>query len=508
MRERSCLLSSSSPRGVGRLTAILLALAAAASPVAARAGTDLMPMLRQATERVSADDCAGALKLFDKAVRDPAFAALDPSVRFSTAQLGANCGEALADEAAMQRYALLGSPLDTRVGFLWGLRLWSDLKRDDAAGAVATMEGMAATNPAALDAMPLGSIDDVHHLVEEAGKPDLLDRLLVVLTDSTYQPDDPLGGKGYYLFQRAERLAQAGDQRTAGVLLQRIEEGDLLMQAAVHPNLAPLLPADIDFRAARERELERAREIAASHMHSLGAVVAIAQHLRRLGRPEEAVATLEAFAPEGALAGSYSDRDVQTRWFWDEMARNLRRAGRPEQAVAALARGLGASQDGGPNVDQGINLVFLHVRYGQPAAALAAAKTVGLDNKDLSAFGLMELRAGQGCARALSGDRAGLADDIAYARSHATEHPLALLHLLACAGDLDGAAAALVTGLDDPAERAGMLLLLSDYDAAHASMPLLPLERALPVLKQRPDVQAAIRRAGGTRRFPLQADEL
>lgn len=506
MRERSCLSSSWRPRGAGRVIAVLLA--AAMIPTAVYAETDLLPMLRQASERAAADDCPGALKLFDKAVRDPGFAALDASVRFSTAQLGASCGQALSDEAAMHRYALLGSPLDTRVGFLWGLRLWSDLKRDNAGDAVATLEGMAATNPAALEAMPMVSIDDLHSLVEKSGNPDLLDRLLVVLTAPAYQPDDPLGGKGYYLFQRAERLAQAGDRKTAGTLLQRIEEGDLLMQAAVHPQLATLLPADIDFRVARERELERAREIAASHVHSLGAGVAIAQHLRALGRSEEAIATLEAFAPEGALAGSYADRVGQTSWFWEEMARNLRRAGRPEGAIAALTRGVGTSQDGGPNVGPGINLVFLHVRYGQPAAALAAAKAVGLDNKNLSAFGVMELHAGQGCARALSGDRAGLAEDMAYAGSHGAEHPQALLHLLACAGDMDATAAALVTMLDDPAERVGMLLLLGDYDAAPAAMPLLPLEKALPALKQRPDVQAAIRRAGGTRRFPLQADEL
>lgn len=506
MRERSCLSSSGRPRGAGRLIAVLLA--AAMIPTAVYAETDLLPMLRQASERAAADDCPGALKLFDKAVRDPGFPALEPSVRLSTAQLGASCARTISDDEALRRYVLVGSPLDTAIGSLWGLRLWLDLKRSDVAEAVATLEGMAATNPAALDAMPTDSIDEIHRLAKLSGKVDLRDRLLVILTAPTYHPNDPIWSADYYLFQRAERLAEAGQQSVAGDLLQRISEGDLLMRAAIHPRLRGLLPADTDFRAARERELERSREIAASHMHSLGSVIAIARNLRELGRFEEAVVTLEAFTPEGTLADSYHDRAEQLPWFWDEMARNLRGLGRTEQAVVALTRGAQLPENGGPNVSQRINLIFLHVRYGQPAAALTLAGQLEQEGGSLSPFGAMELRAGQGCARALSGDDAALADDIDYARAHSTEHSLALLHLLACAGNLDAAAAALVTALDNPETRAAMLLLLSDYDPLPVSMPLLPLEKALPALKQRPDIQAAIQRAGGTRRFPLQADEL
>lgn len=506
MRERSCLSSSGRPRGAGRLIAILLAVAVI--PTAVHAATDLLPMLRQATGRVAADDCPGALKLFDRAIRDPGFAALDPPVRLSTAQLGASCARTLADDEALRRYVLVGSPLDTAAGSLWGLRLWLDLKRSDVAEAVATLEGMAATNPPALDAMPADSIAKIHRLAKQSGKADLLDRLLVILAAPTYHPDDPLGGADYYLFHRAERLAQAGEQSAAGALLQRISEGDLLMRAAVHPQLRKLLPAYTDFRAVRERELERSREIAASHVHSLGAVIAIARNLRELGRFEEAVVTLEAFTPEGRLADSYDDRAEQLPWFWDEMARNLRGLGRAEQAVVALTRGAQLPENDGPNVSQRINLIFLHVRYAQPAAALVLAGQLEREGESLSPFGAMELRAGQGCARALSGDAAALADDIAYAKAHSTEHSLAFLHLLACAGKLDAAAAALVTALDNPETRAAMLLLLSDYDPLPVSMPLLPLEKALPPLKQRPDIQAAIQRAGGTRRFPLRADEL
>lgn len=506
MRERSCLSSSWRPRVAGRVIAILLAVAMI--PTAVHAATDLLPMLRQATGRVAADDCPGALKLFDRAIRDPAFAGLDASVRFSTAQLGARCADRLSDADAIRRYALLGSPLDTKAGFLWKLRFWSDLQRSDPIGAVATLEGMAATNPAALDAIPIGSIDHAYDLVQDTDKPDLMERLLVVLTAPTYQPEDPLGGKAYYLFERAERLAEAGDQKAAGAMLKLIDKSDLLMEAAVHPRLRALLANDLDFRAVRERELERSREIAASHMHSLGAVVAIARHLRALGRFEEAVATLEAFAPERTPADSYADRAEQLPWFWDEMARNLRLAGRREQAVAALSRGAELPEDGGPNASQRLNLIFLQVRYGQPTAALSSASALERDKKGLSAYGAMELRAGRGCARALSGDTVGLAEDVDYARVHAKDHVVARLHLLACVGDLDAAAAALVIALDDPVDRVPALLLLSDYDGMPASVPLLPLERALTALKQRPDVRTAIERAGGTRRFPLQADEL
>jgi len=73
---------------------------------------------------------------------------------------------------------------------------------------------------------------------------------------------------------------------------------------------------------------------------------------------------------------------------------------------------------------------------------------------------------------------------------------------------MDGAAAATIRRLDDPERRAGALLQLSDYDPPPANGSHDPIDLRLGDLKHRPDVRAAIGRAGGTRRFIVRSGAL
>ncbi len=74
--------------------------------------------------------------------------------------------------------------------------------------------------------------------------------------------------------------------------------------------------------------------------------------------------------------------------------------------------------------------------------------------------------------------------------------------------DLDGAAATIIRQLEDPDRRTAALVDLSDFDDPPAVLPVDPIEVNLKKVKARPDVQAAIARAGGTRRIHLQNEEL
>jgi hypothetical protein len=166
-----------------------------------------------------------------------------------------------------------------------------------------------------------------------------------------------------------------------------------------------------------------------------------------------------------------------------------------------------AKESGEPNVSQLINLAEAQIWFGKPADAL---KTLQPFEKSMpvSPYGELEMRMARGCAQSLAGNKAAAEADRAYIAAREKEHPEALTDLLMCLGDVDGAAAAFIRRLDDPARRLDALVQLSDYDPLPPAVPVNPLFAHLDSIRQRPDVKAAIARAGGTRRIHLLPNEL
>lgn len=115
----------------------------------------------------------------------------------------------------------------------------------------------------------------------------------------------------------------------------------------------------------------------------------------------------------------------------------------------------------------------------------------------------MLYRRARACALHLSGRGGEGAQDVEYVRSHEKDAPAAVTDLYLCLGDMEAAAASAIGRLDDPELRAEMLLELSDFDLAPPPMQTDRTAQNLQILKKRPDVQAAMKRAGGTRRFNI-----
>ncbi|RYZ99289.1 MAG: hypothetical protein EOO68_12580, partial [Moraxellaceae bacterium] len=131
---------------------------------------------------------------------------------------------------------------------------------------------------------------------------------------------------------------------------------------------------------------------------SLFVVLEVAHYLRELGRPEEALATLEAANPEGPLAAAFADLGEQRNWWWDGIARTYQMLGRYDEAVAAFRKGIDANENGSLNVSQTINLGHAHLRFGHPVDALASAAAFDSGKYSASPYGEMELRLVRGCA--------------------------------------------------------------------------------------------------------------
>lgn len=404
-------------------------------------------------------------------------------------------------------HALRGTGLEHASDRLWHLRLAmeSDSKRYEAA--VASVEAMSQGRGAALNSVPVRWMWNIHNALKDAGSTALRMRLLQVLASDFYAPDELYGDNDWFELRYAKELAAAGENEKAGVLIIRLRDPSAIADASVDPRLRGFVPAELDVRALAEAQLIRHREAIARDPDRLDPLIDAASDLRRLGRPQEAVELLRGVSDRVEQAGAFKDREDKLNWYWDALGRSYEMLGRYDEMVAAFTKGAQQAEESNPNVSQVINLAHAQYGLGRGDDSLRTI-AVFADGRKGSPYGEMEMRLARGCANAVAGRPAEAAADLAFAREHEKDHPEALADLYLCLGDMDGAAAAFIRRLEDPDRRADALLQLSDYDDPPAARPAHPIHSRLKTLKSRPDVKAAIEKAGGTRRFRLQRGEL
>jgi tetratricopeptide (TPR) repeat protein len=452
-----------------------------------------------------ADQCTHGEPAIQPVMSRHDFSALPEGLRGYIFYIAAFCAVHAKNYDAAYDLSVRGTKASGDEPNAWRQRLGiaGESKRNE--DVVVTLEEMATQAPTALNQLPFRWLGYLYgELRDEAP---LRRRMLVVLTAPGFEPVEPLAFGDHYKSQLAGILVDEGKTKEATTLVSRITVPTMLVSTSLDPRLRPLLPAGFNARAATERFLATLRDLSASHTGSLAVVLEVATTLRQLGRPEEALATLQAVDPEGPRAAKFNDLDDQRIWWWDGLARTHQLLGRYDDAVTAFRHAAQQQEDGGKNVSQTINLGHAQIRFGRPGDALKTIAAFEMGGYNASPYGLMELALVRGCARSMLTDSA-VASDIAFAAEHEKDHPSALFSLYLCVGDLDGAAKVLIHDLDDRERRADKLLLLSDFDPYPASLPLAPYETKLPELKARPDVRAAIARSGGTRRINLLSYEL
>ena len=489
-----------------RLAGALLLLAGSA-PALADSGKNL-ERLQQAAQAADRGECATALKLARPLVRPGASTGLNGEMQAIAFEIATRCELAAKQIEAAYDHALRGSVLDDSDDYLWRARLVLELDGKKWEAAVATVEAMTQGRGAALNAAPIRWMWDLDNALRDSGDVALRRRLLKVLASDSYAPEELAGPADGFRSAYATLLAEAGETEAAAAIVRALEDPLTLAEASLDPKLRGFVPAALDLRAASERSLQRYRDSIARHPDKLDPLLEAAADLRRLGRPAEAVALLESARPRIDDPAAFSDRDERLSWWWDALGRSHSALGHYDEAVDAFRKGAAISEGGLPNVSQTINLAAAQNSFGHGEEALKTLAVFDDPKVGASPYGFMEMRLARGCAQAVAGRPAAAAADLAYAREHEKDHPEALANLLLCLGDMDGAAAAFIRRLDNPDQRAAALLQLSDYDPPPAARPADPVDSRLPALKARPDVKAAIDRAGGIRRFNIQPSGL
>lgn len=486
------------------LLATTVAAGLASAAVAAEV-SDKSERLQRIAEAYQANDCKRILDLAAPLVARKK-TGLSEQEEADVLELLASCEAELKMEEAAYAHALRATGLEPSSDYAWHLRLAAEARAQRFEAAVVTIEAMTQGRGAALNSVPVSWMWRIDRELTKAGRADLRRRLLAVLASDAYAPNEYYEPPDAFRASYARLLAEAGETAAARAMVERITTQYALAHAMLDPALRGFVPATADHRAAAERSLEIYREAMARYPDRLRPLHEVASALRYLGRAEEGLRLLQGVASRLDDPNGFEDRDKMINWYWDEVARAHAALGRYEEAAAAFRKGARALEDGTPNVSQLINLAGMQVDFGRPEEALATLKAFD-DGRSASPYGVMEMRLARGCAHAAAGHAREAAAELDYMRSHEADNPAALTNLLLCLGDMDGAAASVIRRLADPDQRVDALAQLSDYDAPPFTPPADPITPKLAPLKARPDVKAAIARAGGTLRFHVQRGE-
>ncbi len=465
-----------------------------------------MDRLRAAATAADDKDCPKALEIILPLIDAPAEKVLRPDIAALAYAIAAGC-EIGTDRDRAYAYAVHGTTLAGATPEVWKMRFALELDAKQNEAAVATVELLAASRPEVLNAMPYRWMAQLQRTVTAGKEAALRERLLKVLAADAYRPEEPFASNDYYRVEYAHILADKGDLAGAKALVLKLNSPDAIERASVDARLRTAFSSDPDLRSLVERRLVSDRAILAAHKDLLGAVVETASDLRLIGRYQEALALINSVGARIDDPSAFSDRDDRLPWWSDVRARTLLALGRYDEAVAVYRKAAAGKEQGSRDVSQVINLAEYQNATGHGADALETLEAFAEPGRGVSPYGEMEMRFARACALALTHRAGDGAADLDFMRAHELDHPRALFDTLACMGDLDGAAAAMIRRLNDPARREDALLQLADYDAPPAALAADPVTSRLDAIKHRPDVAAAIARAGGLRRFNIQPAE-
>lgn len=459
--------------------------------------------LATAVAALEKEDCTAVLASTARLKKMPDFTRL-PELRLVTLQMSAVCHDYLADKEAAYADARLATAINRSIDQVWLLRLDGEFRAKDWPSFVTTAEAIAKDRPMLLNGLSLAWLNHAEIQLRKAGQEALRRRYLAVLADSAYWPDQPGGSNEGFRERYALMLADAGEHEKAFEMARLITSPYLLISLSLDPRFRPALGGRPDVRAATERHLAHARTQLDRFPNAIRPVIDVADDLRLLGRPKEALAVLQSIEPAVTGDAPLQDRDDQAIWWWDAMSRAHHAAGNFDAALAALRTGSAMKEGKSPNVSLTINLANLQLVSGDPAGAIRTLEAADAPGWDASPYGTMQVVTVRGCANFRQKATANADKDFAYAREHQDDAADAVTSLYLCRGDMDGAAASMIARLKNKDQRLQALQDLSTFEAPPNTLARDPMVKAMEALGQRPDVEAAVQQAGGTRHFNIQ----
>lgn len=258
--------------------------------------------------------------------------------------------------------------------------------------------------------------------------------------------------------------------------------------------LAQQRVADLRSRASRDPTSLRVRRELASALLVAGdheGVIALANEVER------------SIAGNAGGGAAYRDIDPHLGGFIGLAGTAFERLGRADDALARYRRAAGSFQSGNPDPAQALNLAHKLVDTGRPQEArelLAPLEQSGL----LNPYGRMILAHARVRTAQALGDQAGVDAAMAYLREHRDQASNVFVQALFDLGEMDAAAEAFISRLDDPATRSDALYATHVFPVVGALRADAQSERERwQALLAREDVAAAIERHGRRLELPI-----
>ena len=487
-----------------RLAVTTGAAAAMAWSVAAAQPHKPTPLESRAAEAIAGvlrNDCAPAAASLKSIYEDPGFGELNSHLRSAVLE-GADVCEArlghTEDAYTLSRRAIQEPDASA---LAWGLHIDLALNLSRPADARSALTALARRSPAILADIREETIMSAYAYAE--GLPNADSRrleLLDALAKAGWAPKDPFNDAVGLRVDHIRLLLEAHRQGEAVEIARSITDPATLIALRVDERFAAV-SADakaMDIVEATRKALVAAVLLADKRKEWLSGPYRVALLRLRLGENEAALRILQGALDRYRDFGpsAFVDADEQLRAVQALKAEALVRLGRLNEADGAYAEAAADAAGG----DQGFEERLAYASYlidtdRSPLALelLHDTKTDGLTDN-----GKAYLAALRACAYAVIKDAPAMRRELDIVTAPALPGYGALLNGLICAGDFDAAAKTYVERLKDPAKRIEVLLALQHYKRppTRGAEGKSWQDDYLRV-QARPDVQAAIKAAGG-----------
>ena len=456
----------------------------------------LVDALKHAKQQ--SDDAAGIEAALAPVLSDPAFAQLTGKERHSAYLMyGAALSQQDKHEPAKKPLAL-ASAMSEAGAPDWYLRVDNSYSAGDYIDAARAAAKLARNWPDRLRSFSDRAIFKMGNEAQN-GDAETAGELLSALFDAKWKPESPYKtADALWLGLIRIRLSQ-GDTAGAKDAAAAISDPDAIITMRSDKRFDALVAADpqrYDVPKAYDCKLADERAASAAAPDVLEGVIHIADTLYHMNRMQEALDLIDTALARGkADPKAFRDAADMLNWALDQRSHILFALGRNDEAFETLERGAAEKEHGMPNISQAINLADEYTVYDRPKDALRALTQ--FDPSDTSAYGRVALDDARVRAYFALGDKDNLAKTLAEMKTLQGDGTRPSLTGMLFVGDLDAAAALVVSQIEDPVTRADMLASLQDYQiVSHPAPGERTLHTNWVAMRARPDVAAAISKFG------------
>lgn len=458
---------------------------------------------------LSAKDCKAAYPALVRLTKRSDFPRKDGE--FAVTVYGAAAGCAMEQE----KYDEASGWLDLAVGYeeapadLHLMRLVAAMQRENQPTALAVLQDAIAAHPRFLAQLTLDDIGNLWGGMKPGT--DLEMQFLELISSGGWTGDNPTETIDFVLIGYADRLMTRGEEDRARKVVQNFTAPWIVQAVRFHPKLKQFMatdPAATNVRAAAERLAASLVVRGYRQPDRLDVLVVRADLIRSLGRPKEALALLDAQrarVDKAPRAGGFSDAEAfRPRW-WATRGWILFDLGRHDEALTSLRYAAALPAAGRDrNAEFIMDLAAGLVRLGRGDEALAAIAPLqgwsGLTLSEQMRFHRLNV-----CARDVKGDAAGAraaAEAVKLERGYERSE---WDRLQMCAGNPEAVAAANLKDMqvDDLAVASILLSLAPEPERPFATARDKLVAGRWAALLARPDLKAAIDKAGGIEVYPL-----